>query len=251
MGGGTAACNALIPKTTPKVLLKQQSGKPDAGASKLLSSLSKMYVSAVSDILDDMGYNDQVMSAGIKAVNPDTTLIGLALPVETTWYSKYKKFENFSYEPLYKIFDSIFPGCVIMIATDGRTSAATWGELVSNAARAKGAAGFLTDGCVRDLQGILDISPPFPVFAEKYTPARSEGRLEYARTNLSLVCGGVKVNPRDIIFGDKDGIVVIPASAGEEVVKRAEETVRRESAFRTDIRNGADLRATIQKYGVA
>jgi len=245
------SCKPLIPNAALKVALKQQTGKPDAASVKLLSSLSKMYVSAVSDILDDLGYNDQVMTAGIKAVNPETTLIGLALPVETTWYSKYKKFENFSYEPLYRIFDDIFPGCVIMIATEGRTSAATWGELVSNAAKAKGAAGFLTDGCVRDLQGILDISPPFPVFAEKYTPARSEGRLEYARTNIPLVCGGVKVNPRDIIFGDKDGVVVIPSGVAADVVKRAQETVRRESAFRADIRNGADLRATIQKYGVA
>jgi 4-hydroxy-4-methyl-2-oxoglutarate aldolase len=210
-----------------------------------------MYVAAVSDILDDMGFNDQVMTAGIRAVNPDTPLVGVALPVETTWYKQYKKFENFSYEPLFGIFDKIFTGCVITIATEGRMNAACWGELVSNAARGKGAAGFLTDGCVRDIQGILDISPPFPVFAKEFNPARSEGRLDYGRVNIPVVCGGVKVEPGDIVFGDRDGVVVIPKSAAESVVKKAEDTVSRESAFRGDIRRGADLRATIAKYGVA
>jgi regulator of RNase E activity RraA len=104
---------------------------------------------------------------------------------------------------------------------------------------------------VRDIQGILNISPPFPVFAEKYNPARSEGRLEYGRPNVSVVCGGVTVAPRDVVFGDKDGVVVIPSAMVETVLQKAAETVERESAFRDDIRRGADLRATIEKYGVA
>ncbi|MDA4136495.1 MAG: RraA family protein [Thaumarchaeota archaeon] len=231
--------------------MKQTTKALDSRTKGLLEVLSGMYVAAVSDILDDMGFNNQVMVAGIKAVNPETKLVGVALPVETTWYKGYKKFDDFSYEPLFKIFDGISPGCVITIATEGRTTAACWGELVSNAARGKGAAGFLTDGCVRDIEGILDISPPFPVFALGYNPARSEGRLEYGRTNIPLVCGGVRVEPGDIIFGDRDGVVVIPKKVADKVVKKAEDTVSRESAFRSDIRKGTDLRATIEKYGVA
>ncbi|MGA2666390.1 MAG: RraA family protein [Nitrososphaerales archaeon] len=224
---------------------------PDARTKAVLKDLSGMYVAAVTDIMDDMGLNDQIMTAGIKAVNPEAKLVGVALTVETAWYSGYKKFDKFSYEPLFRIFEGMTPGCVITMATGGRTSAATWGELVSNAARAKGAAGFVTDGCVRDVQGILEISPPFPVFAREYTPARSEGRLDYGRVNVPVVCGGVRVEPGDVVFGDRDGVAVIPRGSIDDVMEKARETVRRESAFRSDIRGGADLRATIEKYGVA
>jgi 4-hydroxy-4-methyl-2-oxoglutarate aldolase len=210
-----------------------------------------MYVSAISDVMDDMGFTKQIMSAGIKAVSPGTKLLGSALTVETTWHPRYKKFSKFSYEPLFGIFDNISPGSVITIATQGRTSAACWGELVSNAARIRGAAGFVTDGCVRDVSQILEISPPFPVFSEMFTPVRSEGRLEYGRTNIPVVCGGVKVQPGDVIFGDRDGVAVIPAGIVAQVIETAEDTVRRESAFRRDVRNGTQLRAAIDKYGVA
>jgi 4-hydroxy-4-methyl-2-oxoglutarate aldolase len=210
-----------------------------------------MYVAAVSDILDNMGFHDQVMDPAVKPVQPGVKLVGYALPVETTWYKTYKTFKDFSYEPLYSIFDKITPDCVITIATGGRTSAACWGELVSNAARGKEAAGFLTDGCVRDIEGILDIDPPFPVYARQYTPLRSEGRLEYARVGITQDVGGVKVQMGDIIFGDRDGVIVIPKDQAKAVVDEALDTVSRESAFRTDVRNGADLRATITKYGVA
>jgi regulator of RNase E activity RraA len=148
------------------------------------------------------------------------------------------------------IFDHCYPGCVVVVAAGGNKSAACWGELMSNAARGRGAAGAVTDGAIRDVPKILEISPPFQVFAADSTPADSKGRVEFSATQLEVVCGGVRVNPGDLVFGDYDGVVVIPKQVAEEAVRLAEEKVSRETNFREAIRRGEDFRRAVEKYRV-
>jgi 4-hydroxy-4-methyl-2-oxoglutarate aldolase len=211
--------------------------------------LKALYVPAVADVLDDMGYNNQVLQCEPRPIHPQVKLAGPAVTVSTYWYSSYRKMDR-DIESLASIFDVCYDGCVVVVATGGNRSAACWGELMSNAARARGAVGAVVDGAIRDVPKILEISPPFQVFASSFTPADSKGRVEFSDKQVEVVCGDVMVRPGDIVFGDFDGVVVIPKEVAEEVVKEAEDKVRRESEFRAAIRRGEDFRKTVERYKV-
>jgi 4-hydroxy-4-methyl-2-oxoglutarate aldolase len=196
-----------------------------------------------------MGYNNQVLQCEPRPIHPQVKLAGPAVTVSTYWYSSYRKMDR-DIESLASIFDVCYDGCVVVVATGGNRSAACWGELMSNAARARGAVGAVVDGAIRDVPKILEISPPFQVFASSFTPADSKGRVEFSDKQVEVVCGDVRVRPGDIVFGDFDGVVVILKEVAEEVVKEAEDKVRRESEFRAAIRRGEDFRKTVERYKV-
>ncbi len=220
-----------------------------AMSSDIVRRLKGLYVPAVADVLDDLGYTEQVMRHDIRPLHPSEKLAGPAVTVSTYWYAHYRRLER-DVESLASIFDHCYPGCVVVVAAGGNRSAACWGELMSNAARGRGAAGAVTDGAIRDVPKILEISPPFQVFATGTTPADSKGRVEFSATQIEVVCGGVRVNPGDIVFGDYDGVVVIPRQVAEEAVRLAEEKVSRETGFREAIRRGEDFRRAAEKYQV-
>ena len=105
--------------------------------------------------------------------------------------------------------DSILPGEVVVVGTADSKRNAPWGELLSTAARARGARGVVVDGLVRDVKKIESLG--FPVFAAGIKPVDSKGRGIVLDHNRPLVCGGIRVSPRDVVFADYDGVVVIPA----------------------------------------
>ena len=217
--------------------------------SRLSERLFSLYVPAVADVLDDMGYTNQVLNCMPRPLYPDVKLAGPAVTVSTYWYSSYKSGER-DVESLASIFDVCYDGCVVVVATGGRKDAACWGELMSNAARARGAVGAVLDGAIRDVPKIYEIAPPFQVFSTGFTPADSKGRVEFGEKQIEIVVGGVRVRPGDIVFGDFDGVVIIPQEIAEEVVAAAEDKVRRESGFREAIRRGEDFRKSVERYKV-
>ncbi|MEM1944922.1 MAG: RraA family protein [Nitrososphaerota archaeon] len=217
--------------------------------SSLSERLQPLYVPAVADVLDDMGYNNQVLQCMPRPVHPNVKLAGPAVTVSTYWYSSYRSGER-DVESLASIFDVCYKGCVVVVSAGTRHDAACWGELMSNAARGRGALGAVVDGPIRDVPKILEISPPFQVFATGFTPADSKGRVEFGEKQVEVVCGGVKVRPGDIVFGDLDGVVIIPKEVAERVISEAEEKVRRETEFRAAIRRGEDFRKSVEKYRV-
>jgi regulator of RNase E activity RraA len=124
--------------------------------------------------------------------------------------------------------DSLQPGEICVVGTQKSTRNAPWGELLSTASKARGARGAVVDGLVRDIRKIEEIS--FPVFAAGIKPVDSMGR--------------------GFVFGDHDGIIVIPAALVEEVLGIAADKVRRENHSRAELQNGAYLRDVFAKYGV-
>jgi len=217
--------------------------------STLSERLKSLYVPAVADVLDEMGYNNQVLQCEPRPIHSDVKLAGPAVTVSTYWYSSYRSRER-DVESLASIFDFCYKGCVVVVAAGGNRGAACWGELMSNAASGKGAVGAVTDGPIRDVPKILEIKPPFQVFAPGFMPADSKGRIEYGEKQVEVVCGGVRVRPGDIVFGDFDGVVVIPKEVAERVVEEAENKVRRESEFRAAIRRGEDFRKSVERFKV-
>jgi regulator of RNase E activity RraA len=216
---------------------------------RLRSRLSQLYVPAVADILDDMGYTEQVMKGNLRPLYSDVKLCGPAVTVSTYWYSTYRRGER-NIESLAAIFDSCYNGCVVVVACGGNMGAACWGELMSNAARARGAVGAVVDGAIRDVPKILEINPPFQVYSAGFTPADSKGRVEFSETEVEIVCGGVRIRPGDIVYGDYDGVVVIPKQVVWEVLEEAEKKVEKEAEFRKSIRQGMNFREAVQRYKV-
>jgi regulator of RNase E activity RraA len=144
--------------------------------------------------------------------------------------------------------DSILGGEVVVVSTADSTRNAPWGELLSTAARARGARGAVIDGLVRDVRKIEELG--FPVFARGIKPVDSKGRGLVIDYNVPVDCGGVMVNPGDLVFADFDGIIVIPGEVLPEAIRMATEKVSRENNSRAELMRGAFLRDVYNKYGV-
>jgi len=140
------------------------------------------------------------------------------------------------------------PGDVAVATQSGAMTAGLWGALLSTGARYRGARGAIIDGISRDTVAIKEMK--FPVFIKGIAPGDSKGRIEIISFNQPIKCGGVWVNPGDVVFGDDDGVVVIPQDIAAEVVNLAEEKFEKEKKFMRGLHEGASVRTMFEKYHV-
>jgi RraA family protein len=130
---------------------------------------------------------------------------------------------------VHKALDVACPGDVVVVDASGSEMTAVLGDLVTMKARHRGIAGFIVDGLIRDLPAILAMED-FPVFARGVTPIgplhRGPGEI-----NLPVSCGGIVVQPGDIVVGDRNGVVVVPRLAAPDVLDRLRERSAREAAY--------------------
>ena len=112
------------------------------------------------------------------------------------------------------MIDDLQPEDVVVLACPQSDRICPWGELLSTAARARGAAGCVTDGLVRDIRFIREMG--FPVFARGAVPLDSKGRGAMIKMDVPVECGGAAVKPGDWIFADLDGVVIIPSETLRE-----------------------------------
>ncbi len=112
--------------------------------------------------------------------------------------------------------DIALPGDVIMAAADNFEATAVSGDLMLGMANNKGCAAFVTDGLVRDIEGIIEVG--MPCFAKGVTP-NSPVRNGPGTVGQSIVLGGVLVNSGDVIIGDINGVAVIPFPKIQEVLR--------------------------------
>ena len=136
---------------------------------------------------------------------------------------------------VHKALDVIEPGDVIIVDAGGSSMNAVLGDLVSTKAKHRGAAGFVIDGLVRDLPGIQELN--FPVFARGTSPIgplhRGPGEI-----NFAICCGGIVVNPGDIIFGDVMGVVVVPQGIAAELLQRLQEHAATNATYLDSVKRG-------------
>jgi regulator of RNase E activity RraA len=111
-------------------------------------------------------------------------------------------------------------GDVLVVAARGDTSNALWGGNLSLGAQRRGVAGFVTDGAVRDVEEIGELG--FPVFARGTAVSAAPIEMPYGEVNTPVACGGVVVNPGDLIVGDADGVVVVRPADVEDVARATE-----------------------------
>lgn len=127
------------------------------------------------------------------------------------------------------------PGDVIVAAADGFTDAAICGDVVAGIARNRGVVGFVTDGAVRDRDGLDQMG--LPVFAAAVTPD-SCARSGPGTVGFPVVCGGIAVASGDIVVGDRDGVVVIPAARIDAVLESLARVQAAESAILAKVTAG-------------
>jgi len=204
-----------------------------------------LYTAVVSDALDELGVRDRAMREQLRPLEPDTVVAGRARTV--LCMDLYHIQEN-PYAEEIEAVDSILPGEVVVVGTGESKRNAPWGELLSTAAKARGARGAVIDGLIRDVRKIVSLG--LPVFAAGFKPVDSKGRGAVVDYNIPVECGGVLVEPGDLIVGDFDGVVAIPAKMVGEVVRLATDKVSREDTTRAELMAGAYLRDVYAKYGV-
>ncbi len=220
----------------------------------LCERLEKLYTPAVADTLDDMGFMNQTMESGFSPIIPNAVIAGPAYTLDEARTKKSKRLSDydpqFVAQALTAIFDNMKKSQVIAVNTNGFWGAGAFGELMATTSKYyAGVKGAVVDGPIRDIGRVLDID--FPVWARGNIPTDSIGRVDLVGINTPIFCGGVRVNPGDVIFADIDGVVVIPLGEVdlEEVVVKAEEVVAAERRSREEIKNGSSLLDVYKKYG--
>jgi 4-hydroxy-4-methyl-2-oxoglutarate aldolase len=135
------------------------------------------------------------------------------------------------------------PGDILVAATDGFTATSVTGDLLLGMARNRGVAGFVTDGLVRDLAGVLAVG--LPTFCAGITP-NSPARNGPGTVGAPVVMGGVAIESGDLILGDGDGVVVVPRGAIETVLKRLSEIRVAEAALEAKVKAGLEVPDFVQ-----
>jgi regulator of RNase E activity RraA len=144
--------------------------------------------------------------------------------------------------------DSAKEGQVIVAQCNATDLSAFWGGLLTNAAVGRKVAGAISDGGARDYNEIVSLN--FPTFCCGVTPYDSLGRMDAKERDIPIVCGGIRVVPGDLVFGDVDGVVVVPQKMTDEVIAKAWEKVQGENTVREELRNGASVVETFKRYGI-
>ena len=205
----------------------------------------KLFSAVIADALDGCGYRDQILRHDIRPLYPDAVAVGRALTVLSV---DVYEIPDEPYKLELEAVDALKPGDVMVAQTNGTKRSSLWGELLSTAAEVRGAQGAVIDGFTRDSQAISAMG--FPLFVRGIAPYDSKGRSDVIAYNTTIECGGVKVCPGDLVFGDFDGVVVVPQAVEDQVLKAAFEKAAEEKEVREALKNGMSATAAFQKYGI-
>jgi regulator of RNase E activity RraA len=209
----------------------------------------KLYVAAVCDILDRLGYRQQAMHQRLRPLLPDIRNCGFVGRARTLrWMETDYVVEEDPYGLELDAMDSLRTGDVVVHSTDYGGSNAPWGELMSTIARRNGAVGCVCDSQIRDCARIIEMG--FPVYYAGIRPLDSQGRARVMAYDVPVKCGEVLVHPGELVFADFDGVVVVPKIVEKDVLRLALEKVGKENASRQELLAGRTLREVYNRYGV-
>lgn len=224
--------------------------KQEMSVEELCQRYGKLYTGAIYDILETKGLPNQLLSLeikplelGMKAAGPAYTVKGVRRPTAEEWSAE-----------AVDLLGGITPGCVVVYDPGNEDRSGHWGELTSNAAAVKGCQGVVVDGGARDSTKHLQI-PNWSCFCRYTSPIEAGTRQKIVAVQKPIFMSGslttvVRVEPGDFIFGDLDGVLVIPKAIAVDVLLKAEAEVAAEDKGREEIRKGMDMREARRKYGI-
>lgn len=193
----------------------------------------RLYSGVIADVLDRRGLTRQIVDGSIQGLTLATRVAGSAF---TCKGAAATELEPDDWDMRKAFLDALTPGCVAVVDTSGDTTAAHWGELMSVAARGRGCRGVVIDGATRDTAQLLAMD--FPAFVRYRSPASSIHRWRISGYGHPTRIGGVLVRQGDVIVGDADGVVVVPAEIAEDVVGEVEALASAEDTMRDELLAG-------------
>ena len=212
------------------------------------SQLHALSSSILSDVMDALGLGARAMKSFVRPLDDSRVMVGRARTGLYMPAYALREGEN-PYEVEIALVDDLQPQDVVVLACNGPTDRiAPWGELLSTAAQARGATGCVTDGLVRDVRQTRSMG--FAVFHGGIGPLDTKGRARMVERDARVECAGVLVDPGDIVFGDVDGVVVIPRAHEHVVVEKAMVKIQDEDKTRDALRAGEPLAQVFKRFGI-
>jgi regulator of RNase E activity RraA len=212
----------------------------------------ELFVAAVGDVLDTLGFQHQFLPAGIAPLEKSMRIVGRAMPVleADVVNDGTRSAGPLSGKPfglMLEALDDLKAG-EIYIATGASLRYALWGGLMSTRAQHLKAAGAILDGYVRDAGEIERLG--FDVFC-RGTYAQDQGvRGQVIDYRCTIEIDGVRIAPGDLLFGDREGVLVIPRAVEAEAVAKALDKVRTENKVADAIRGGMSACEALATFGV-
>jgi regulator of RNase E activity RraA len=222
---------------------------------KELYSIAKkeLFVALVGDVMDKLGYQHQFLPPNIKPLDNDFIVIGRAMPaleadvfdevVEDTKNPVMKKPFGIMFEALDSLQED-----EVYICTGASARYALWGGLMSTRALKLGAAGAVLHGYSRDTNEVLNLN--FPTFSYGGYAQDQGPRGKIIDYRVPIEIEGIRINPGDIVYGDRDGVVIVPKEIEEEAFMGAIEKARGEQLVKKALENGMSTVDAFEKFGI-
>lgn len=209
-----------------------------------------LYSAVVCDALDQAGYPHQSprIPFGCSTWNTgpeQTVLVGRC---RTMLWVDMHELDPRPYELELRSVDACQPDDIMIAATGGSLRSGIWGELLTTAAMKRGCAGAIIDGAIRDVDKIAAMG--FPVFARSTSPYDSLHRQRVIEIDVPVQIDGVAFHSGDLVFADRDGVVVVPQPIEEQIIANALAKMHGENKVRDAIRDGMSATEAFHTYGV-
>ena len=213
----------------------------------------ELFSAVLGDIMDTMRLLHQFLPPNIQPIERGMTVVGRAMTAlevdldETGAPPSHTPALQRPFGPMLEALDSLQPHEVYVCA-GASPRYALWGELMTTRALKCGATGAVLDGYSRDTRAVLALN--FPVFALGSYAQDQAPRGKVADFRIPVQIGDTRIAPGDIVFGDTDGVCIVPRAAEEEVLSRALEKARKEKKAKTEIARGITAKEAFEKFGV-
>ncbi len=214
---------------------------------------TRLFPAVVGDILDTMGLLNQFLSPAIRPMRGDMVIAGRAMPVlEANFYAASEPNGHLplSRQPfglMFEALDGLQPH-EVYVATGCAPRFALWGGLMTTRAQHLKAAGAVLDGYSRDTPEVLELGLPVFSYGGYAQDQGARGKVVDYRVPVEI--DGVRITPGDIVFGDLDGVLVIPRMAEEEAIRKALEKAGTENKVRDAIQKGMSTVDAFKTFGV-
>jgi 4-hydroxy-4-methyl-2-oxoglutarate aldolase len=204
----------------------------------------ELYTPVIGDILDQLKCYHQILPPQIQTLSDQHKVAGRVMPA--LMYDVFGP-QVSPFGKLTEALDQVETNEVIVI-TGGSMHCAYWGEILTASVKIRGANGAIIDGYHRDTPKIVEQN--FPVFSRGRFAQDSSVRSKLIDYRCPIEIGGVSIENSDVVFGDIDGVVIIPAIYIEEVIAKSLEKVRGEKLVRVEIDNGMTSTEAFSKFGI-
>jgi regulator of RNase E activity RraA len=213
----------------------------------------ELFVALVGDVLDKMGYLHQFLPPNIKPLHEDFVVIGRAMPVlETDVFEEVVDGTNnpVMQKPfgiMFEALDSLMEG-EVYICSGSSPNYALWGGLMSTRAIRLGAAGAVVNGFSRDTKEILSLNYPTFSFGGYAQDQGPRGKVIDYRVPIEI--SGIRIHPGDMVYGDIDGVLIVPKEAVNEAFTGAIEKARGEQLVKKALQAGMSTVEAFDKFGI-